>query len=381
VTQGFAENYIATQGYIHSFDNNVTVYTGVFALNKEVSLETTAYFKYTVDLINPNFGETEGGDGSGGGGGDLEKRQVAKSLAAVSGASSAAASGGAASDTRNDLMGGFSHNFGNRLSVEIYYDYSQEKDYASSTPIVTFRKDLFEKNTSLALGYSKNMDRISGVYMTGKDNKDVNNYYLGVTQILSPVTITRAGYSRSEVRGFIPEGNRLVPVDGVAASTCTDLSATCLGEAFPDRRIREAVLAGINHYWPEGLFGSNRRTALKGTYRYYWDDWNIHSYTEEIEYDQYLWDQTTFQVNVRAYQQTGAFFLKGTYASDTYRSASPSLDRQDDWVFGIKVTQTLPDLYDYGLFSNSTLEAGYSYYTQSLGVSAHNVMFGVRFRF
>jgi hypothetical protein len=54
-----AEDYAAIQGYLHSFDNGVSVYSGVFALNKDVSLNTTVSFKYAIDLINP---DSEGHD-------------------------------------------------------------------------------------------------------------------------------------------------------------------------------------------------------------------------------------------------------------------------------------------------------------------------------
>ena len=33
--------------------NSVTVYSTVFALNKDVSLDTLTYFKYNIDMINP----------------------------------------------------------------------------------------------------------------------------------------------------------------------------------------------------------------------------------------------------------------------------------------------------------------------------------------
>jgi len=182
-----AEDYVTGQTYIHSFSNSVMVYTGVFALNKDLSLDTSTYFKYTVDFINPSFGEGGGGKGGGGGGDDFSSK-----VAATSGASSSVSSSGggsAASDTRNELTVGFTHNFSNIIGVEVYYDYSKEKDYTSNTPSISLKKDLFEKNTTLTAGYSKSMDDVYGQFMTEHKTKVTNSYFVGITQVLSPFTV------------------------------------------------------------------------------------------------------------------------------------------------------------------------------------------------
>lgn len=377
VSPALSEDYAIAQTYIHAFSNNISVYTGVFALNKDVSLNTTAYFKYTVDMINPNLFE-EGGEG---GGGEAEKKLVSKGLAAISGASTAAGSN-AASDTRNNLTLGLTHNFDNILSVEAGYDFSSEKDYISSTPGITLKKDLFRKNTTLILGYSKNMDSVDGKYMTSTEKKNTNNYYAGFTQIITPKTIAQIGYLRNEATGFMPEGNRLVPVDGATASSCTDKSATCLLEVFPDGRRREAYLLGINHYLPHGLLYPPAASSVRLSLRYYRDDWDVSSYTEEAEYYQYLPDQNLLRLDIRTYQQSKAFFVKSSYkTTDAYLTVSPQLEKQNTYLFGIKLSHTFEDDPDYGIFANSYLEGGYEFYTQSTNVSAHNFIVGLKFLF
>lgn len=370
-----AEDYAVAQTYIHVFSNNISVYTGVFALNKDVSLNTSAYVKYTVDMINPNFFEGEGG-------GDAGKRRADRAFAAVSGASTAAGGSSAASDTRNNLTAAFTHNFDNIITVEAGYDYSSEKDYISNTPGITFKKELFQKNTTLTLGYSKNMDSVSGKYMTSTDKKNTNNYYVGLTQIISPKTIAQLGYSRNEAKGFMPEGNRLVPVDGVAASTCTDKSATCLLEVFPDTRLREAYILGVNHYLLNGIIYPPAPSSIRLTLRQYKDDWDVSSYTEEIEYYQYLPEQNILRLNFRNYQQTKAYFVKSApISSDKYHSISPQLESMQSYLIGFKLSHAFDDDPDYGIFANSYIEGGYEYYLQSTETSAHNFTLGVKFLF
>lgn len=369
-----AEDYAVAQTYIHAFSNNISVYTGVFALNKDVSLNTSVYGKYTVDMINPNFFE-EGGEGAG-------KRRADKAFVAVSGASTAAGGSSGASDTRNNLTAGVTHNFDNIVTIEAGYDYSSEKDYISNTPGITFKKDLFQKNTTLTVGYSKNMDNVNGKFMASTDKKNTNNYYVGLTQIITPKTIAQLGYSRNEAKGFMPEGNRLVPVDGVDASTCTDKSATCLLEVFPDTRLREAYILGVNHYMLNGIIYPPAPSSIRLTLRQYKDDWDISSYTEEIEYYQYLPEQNLLRLNFRNYQQTKAYFVKSAHSStDQYLSISPQLEAMQTYLIGVKLSHAFDDDPDYGIFANSFIEGGYEYYLQSTETSAHNFTLGVKFLF
>lgn len=374
----YAEDYAVAQTYIHSFNNNIAVYTGVFALNKDISLDTSVYFKYTVDMVNPPFSQIEDGGGS-----ESAKRKPSMDLVAISGASTAAGgSSSAVSDTRNNLTAGFSHSFGSLLTVEAGYDYSQEKDYISRTPGITLKTELFQKNTTLTLGFSENMDSVNGTYMTSTGEKNTNNYYAGLTQIITPKTIAQIGYSRNETTGFMPEGNRLVPVNGATPASCTGISSTCLLEAFPPGRSREAYLFGINHYLLHGILYYPAPSSVRLSFRQYKDNWDVSSYTEEVEYYQYLPGRNLLRLDIRTYQQTKASFVKNSYSSsDKYLTVSPQLEKQDTLLLGIKLTHTFEDDPDYWIFANSSVDGGYEFYTQSTNVSAHNFTIGVKFLF
>lgn len=357
-----AEDYAVAQGYAHGFNNGISVYSGVFALNKDVSLDTAAYFKYSVDLINPDKEDEDEG-----------------SVAVVSGASSAV---NTANDTRNAVTLGVSHNFSNIIGVEAYYDYSHEKDYASSTPTITFKKDLFEKNTTITAGYSRNADTIDGRFMDSSQDKTTDNYFVGLTQVVSPVTIAQIGYSNNNSRGQQSEGIRLVPVDGADASTCTAESVTCVDEAFPGNRVRQAYLAGVNHYFVEGAGGFLDRSSVKLTVRYYDDSWDIDSYTGEVEFNKYISEDLVLRLDYRYYTQSKAFFVKDSYSSsDELRSSSPQLLEKDTNLYGVKLTYNLRDSLKTRLFNTGIIEGKYEYYSESIGVNAHVLMAGLRMAF
>lgn len=372
-----AEDYAVAQTYWHGFNNGVDVYSGVFALNRDFTLETTAYAKYTVDLINPSFGE----EGHGGGG-DGDSVALG-SVAAVSGASSAVTAGGSGStDTRHDITAGISHNFDNVIGVEVYYDFSHEKDYTSHTPTVTLKKDLFDKNTTFTAGFSRNMDSISGQFADGTRTRNTNNYFIGVTQVLSPFTVAQIGYSRNESKGFESEGIRLVPLGGVDPVTCTAKSATCVDEAFPSTRSRNAYLFGVNHYFKDGPTALFDRSSVKFTVRYYRDDWRIKSYMAEAEYYKYLTEETVLRLNYRFYDQDKAYFVKDSYtASDEFKSASPQLEKFNSHLAGVKLTHNFRNDENYPGIRLSAVEAKYEYYTESIHVNAHVLMGALRFNF
>jgi hypothetical protein len=362
-----AEDYASAQFFTHAFNNDTVVYTGVFALNKDFDLRTSAYVKYTVDFINPSFGE--------GGEGEDDKKAKAPQTNAVSSAS-AANSSGSNSDTRNELTVGLTHDFENILGIEVYYDISKEKDYFSNTPTITLKKDLFTKNTTLTASYSASLDRVSGQFLPEAKSRTTHNYFLGVTQVLSPRVLLQLGYTLTESTGQMTEGIRLVALDGGSATACTALSATCVNERFPRSRTRRAYVAGISRYFTfDGLGGLLDRAALKLRLRYYNDDWKIKSYMAEVEYDKHIDDNMLLALNYRYYTQTEAFFVKDTYtAADTFVSASPQLEGLDTNLIGIKGTYFFP----WNRNMNNAIEAKYEYYHESRGVFAHIFMLGLR---
>jgi len=371
-----AEDYAAVQGYLHSFNNGISVYSGVFALNKDLSLDTTVSLKYAVDFISPDGGE--GGDDEEGGG----------SVAAVSGASAAVNAG---SDVRHDFMAGVSHNFNNIISVEAYYDYSTEKDYVSSTPTITLKKDLFEKNTTLTFGYSRNMDTISGRFMTGEEDRTTDNFFAGITQVLSPVTVAQIGYSHSRSEGLLSEGIRLVPTGAATDADCAPLTAPdpgivagggCVNEAFPSERKRDAYLIGVNHYFTNGLGGLLERSAAKLTFRYYDDSWDVNSWMGEAEFYKYLDDNLIMRLNYRYYTQSKAFFVKDAYsAGDQFKSSSPQIEEKNTNLVGLKLIYLLANPVNAWKLAVNSLEGKYEYYTESTGVNAHIFMGGLRLSF
>jgi len=372
-----AEDYGSAQLYTHAFNNDTVVYTGVFALNKDFSLRTSGYVKYTVDVINPSFAR-EGGGGEGGGGGAVNNGANRAVTNAVSSASAANASG-SNSDTRHEITVGATHDFNNLFGVEVFYDLSRENDYTSNTPTITLKKDLFGKNTTITASYSGSFDKVSGQFLTETKSRTTHNFFIGVTQLLSPKMFVQLGYTFTDSTGQMNEGIRLVALNNVDPTTCTAKSANCVSERFPDSRTRRSYVAGISRYFNlEGLGGILDKAALKLTLRYYNDDWKIQSYMTGLEYDKHLNENMLLTLNYRYYTQTEAFFVKDTYtAADPFKSASPQLEGVDTNLIGIKGTYFFP----WYKSKYNSIEAKYEYYHESRGVFANVVMVGLKINY
>lgn len=370
-----AENYAAAQSYVHSFNNNVTVWTELFALNKDLNLDTSTYFRYTIDMINPSFG----GGGEGGEKGERGAGNV-RGVAAATGASSATSSNsGKASDTRHELLGSFTHEFKNVAGVEASFDYSTERDYDSKTPSISLKKDLFDKNTTLTFGFSKNFDSISGTHMEGVQYRSSDNYFAGITQLISPITMAQIGYSRSNSYGFMAEGVRLVPINGETAANCGIKGGKCVYEEFPGKRSRNGYIASISHYLGGQPLDFLSRSSVKLQYRYYDDSWGIKSNTAEAEWNKYLSSEWLMRLNYRYYQQTKAFFDKvSVTGADVFKSASPQLKGFSTNLGGLKLAYLFKKSPDFSWIQGGSLEGKYEYYTESISVNAHVFMVGLR---
>ncbi len=180
--------------------------------------------------------------------------------------------------------------------------------------------------------------------MDRTDGRTTDNYFVGVTQLLSPATIAQLGYARTSSSGFESEGIRLVPTDGTSVSqgACTAKSSTCAAESFPGERRRNAYIFGLNHYFADGFTPVFDRSSLRLTLRYYTDDWDIKSRMAEIEYYKYLTEELILRLDYRRYSQSKAFFVKEVYSpADVLMSSSPQLLKFTSNLGGVKLFTTL----------------------------------------
>jgi len=195
---------------------------------------------------------------------------------------------------------------------------SSEYDYTSIGASAMLNWDFNQRNTTLTTGVSYNQDNVDPVggialglsampltTATSKtevgsdDTKDVADVFLGVTQVIDRKTLMQFNYSFGKDSGYLTDPYKILSVvDGVSGNLRA--SDPYLYEHRPDSRTRHALYWSTVHQF--------EKDVLRGSYRYYWDDWGIKSHTIDLKYRMDLGEKSFLQPHVRYYVQDEADF-------------------------------------------------------------------------
>lgn len=333
----FSEELVHIQTNYYDIEPGLTIAKSVFSISRDFSLNTNLSMRFTVDHVKT---DASGAD-------------------ATSGASQfAGASGRRDTDTREEIAISVGHTIDD-WKIEPGYALSTEEDYKSQVPSISISKDFFQRNTTLTMGYSHNFDEIMGRYMPVSKDKDVNNYAISLTQVLTPWTITQVGYTFSDGAGYMGTGNRKVRVE----------NGVEMDEFLPEERNREAIGMRVARWLP-----TNGSVQL--SYRYYTDDWKIDSNTWQVQINQYVTDAILVRGEYRYYNQGKAYFVEDSYTgAEKYLTSAGSLRAFNAGLYGIKLIYAIKSQRDWDL------EAKYERYTQSNNIESDIFMLGVRLSF
>ena len=271
---------------------------------------------------------------------------------------------------RGQLIIGIEQGIGPDATFAVNAYRSQEVDYVSNSVIGTYSQELFAKNTTLTLRGQYNADLVGEIL----DNGDLLNrrkrQYTGtgtISQLLSPTTVFDLGYDYVLVQGFQSDPYRQVSVrDANGVLTPTD-------ELHPDQRTRQAATARFSQMIP------SIEAALIGSYRFYFDTWDVHSHTVEMRLNKYILRDLVLGIDYRYYAQTGAYFYKEHYVGPQYlttalRTADYKLTPFGSNNFGVSFTYLLRGLArgnsNLDFLLNSSIEVTYFRYFNDLDFSA-----------
>ncbi len=236
-------------------------------------------------------------------------------------------------DFRSEITAGLSQKLRN-TTLSGDYVYSVENDYQSHNADLGFAQDLFEKNSTLALGASFSAN---DVYRTGDQLFHRKLTVVGVsaswTQVLNRATIAQLSYSFSYGNGYWASPYRFVRIETPDASAILFK----VPETEPPERYRHAAVIGLNRH----LFTDS---AIQADYRFYADNWGILSHTVQLRYF-VTWKDVTLRLRERFYYQSGASFFKPHYTADAlqpYVTADRELSTFWSNVAGFKISWRLP---------------------------------------
>lgn len=321
-----AEDRVSSRLNLYVDDDSTTIISPMLILQKDVFEETSLNLQYIADI---------------------------QSCASVDVVSTASPSRGY-EETRHNVSVGFQHRI-NLTKIGLGYAYSTENDYTSNAILANISQELFQRNSTVALGVNYRRDEIGRVN-DEHFSQHLNGLGMNVslTQLLSPKLIAQVVYFLEYLDGYQASPYRFVPV--------ADFSVP---ETHPKRRIRQSFTGRIKESLTETW-------SAEQSFRFYIDTWGL---TGETVLLQLYWqpvDPLTMRFRYRFHNQNKADFYQEFYDSlrefvsrdrelGTLRShlLGPQIQYKmeglwvfEEAIFDAKVEYFYIDYRDYALLQN-----------------------------
>ncbi|GMQ92522.1 MAG: DUF3570 domain-containing protein [Gammaproteobacteria bacterium] len=241
---------------------------------------------------------------------------------------------------------------------------SREIDYTSFGISGTLSKDFNNRNTTLTTGLAisqDSVDPLGGVPLglsvmpapgvvkakTGStDDKQVVDLLIGLTQVISRKMLMQFNFTYGQDDGYLTDPYKILTILTPGGALDPVPATPYIYEKRPDVRKRKAL------YW-QTVYQVNSKQTLRGSYRYYWDDWGIKSHTVDFRYRFNLGGGKHFiQPHFRYYIQDKAdfyYYNLVTGATPTYASADFRLADMSTRTIGVKYGRKLGKRSEFGV--------------------------------
>lgn len=198
---------------------------------------------------------------------------------------------------------------------------SSEPDYRADAISFDVAQETFGGMTTVNLGFTRGADKVGQKTIGYFDQAKHWQYRVGVTQILTARWLASANLEAISDTGYLGNPYRAARVFGAAVP-----------ENLPRTRSSRAInLRAI------GDLGS--RDAVRGSYRYFWDNWQVKSHTVEGGYSRYVGESFLFDGFLRYYKQEKASFYSDDAQSQAqFVTRNRQLGTYDGNTLGGKVT-------------------------------------------
>ncbi len=209
-----------------------------------------------------------------------------------------------------------------RFSIGVGAAYSHERDYISRAGSIEWRTWTADKNRTYALGFAGAADRIDTENGAAQgERKQVLDFLVGVTQVLSPTSIVQSNLTVSRGQGYFTDPYKLL-------------------DSRPDRRRLLAWLTRYNQHFPS-VDGT-----LQLSYRWLDDSFGADSHMLEAAWVHPLPMGWSVRPSLRYYTQKAAYFFYGPPIGRGFRpgelyTADTRLSAFGAWLPGILVAKQL----------------------------------------
>jgi Protein of unknown function (DUF3570) len=187
---------------------------------------------------------------------------------------------------------------------------SIENDYDSSTVNFAISQSMFGDLTTVTIGVSRGWDIVTRV-INAAHEKDPNfrkradrkTWSLAVSQILTRNLIAGLDYEAITEQGYLQNPYRAMRYLAAPGSTIYLTGP----ETYPGTRTSNAISFRAKYFLPW-------RASVTGKYRYFFDTWDIHAHTFEVDYTQpFLNDRLIADLTYRYYRQNSASFYSDLF--------------------------------------------------------------------
>lgn len=211
---------------------------------------------------------------------------------------------------------------------------SIENDYDSSTASFGISQSMFGDLTTVTFGVSRGWDIVTRVINAARQ-KDPNfrrrvdrkTWSLGVSQILTRNLLSGFDYEAITEQGYLQNPYRAIRYLAGPGSAIYLTGA----ETYPGTRTSNAVAVRLKYFLPW-------HASVTGKYRYFFDTWDIHAHTAEVDYTQpFLNERLIADITYRYYRQNSASFYSDLFRfanQQNYMARDKELAAQDNNAVG-----------------------------------------------
>jgi len=248
-------------------------------------------------------------------------------------------------------------------------NFSTEYDFFSYGASAGYQHDLNEKNTTLNLGVSYEVDSIKpvggvpverGIEGTPttpvavqpkrgmSESKTVMDAMVGVSQVFNRHLIGQLNYGISRSEGYMEDPYKLFSVvDG------TGTPIEYQYEKRPDDRMKHSVFTQLKYIFSEDV--------LSFGYRFMMDNWGISSHTVDLRYRASLVGTHYLEPHARVYMQSAADFYSYNFSNTTLAADQ---NASADYRLGEMMAYTAGLKYGFKAFNKHDFAVKAEYYMQ-----------------
>jgi hypothetical protein len=201
---------------------------------------------------------------------------------------------------------------------------SNEPVYKAQSISLDIANDMFAGMSTVSLGFTRGRDDVGKKTIGFFDKATHWQYRAGLTQILSPRWLASLNFEAVADDGYLGSPYR---------------AARVFGALVPERNPRTRSSRALQLLTVGEVGEAGNRTALRASFRHYWDNWAIKAETLEFGASRYFGERWLADASLRLYSQKKALFYSDNAEAETlYVSRNRQLGAFNSSTLGLRLS-------------------------------------------